>query len=205
MENSDNKLDILTKKIYEEGIERAEHDSQEILQKAGDEAQNIIKNAQNQAKSLIEKAQIDASNLKLKTEAEMSMSVKQAMASLKQQITGLISETISKNITSTAFNDKAFINELMVTIIKKWNPESGAPDINVVLSEKEKAQFDQFLAEKHQEILNKGLTIKTNAAQKEGFVIQPKDGSYRITFSEEMFNEFFEGYLRNYSKKLLFS
>ncbi|MDD4847160.1 MAG: V-type ATP synthase subunit E family protein [Bacteroidales bacterium] len=205
MDNNDNKLDILTKKIYQEGIEKAENDAREILQKANDEAQNIIKNAQNQAKSLVENAQAEAVNLKQKTEAEMSMSVKQATASLKQQIVGLISEKISQNITATAFNDKAFINELMATIIKKWNPENGAPDLTVVLSEKEKSQFDQFLAAKHQELLNAGLTIKADAAQKEGFVIQPKDGSYRITFSEAMFNEFFEGYLRNYSKKLLFN
>lgn len=204
MDNNDNKLNILTKKIYEEGIEKAEQDAQKILQKANDEAQNIIANAQNQAKNLVEKAQSDAAGLKQKTEAEMSMSVKQAMASLKQQIAGLISENIAKTITSTAFNDKAFINELMTTIIKKWNPESGSPNLTVILSEKEKTQFEQFLTAKHKELLDKTLTIKTDAAQKEGFVIEPKDGSYRITFSETMFNEFFEGYLRNYSKKLLF-
>ena len=38
MNNNDNKLDILTKKIYEEGIEKAQNDAKEILEKARKDA-----------------------------------------------------------------------------------------------------------------------------------------------------------------------
>lgn len=205
MDNNDNKLDILTKKIYEEGIEKAEKDAQDILQKAQEEAQKIISNSQIKAQKILDDANANVSNLKQKTEAEMSMSVKQTIASLKQQITGLISENISKSITSTAFKDKEFINELMGIIIKKWNHESGNLDLTVILNQKEKEQFEQFLAQKHKELLNKGLEIKVDQNQKDGFVLQPKDGGYHITFSEDVFNNFFDNYIKNYSKKLLFN
>ena len=39
MDNNDNKLDILTKKIYEEGIEKAQQDAKDIIEKAKQEAQ----------------------------------------------------------------------------------------------------------------------------------------------------------------------
>lgn len=204
MENNDNKLDILTKKIYEEGIEKAQNDAKDILEKAQKDAENIIKEAENKAKAIIEKANADSANLRQKTEAEIGMSVKQAIAALKQQITNLISNNISAEMSKTAFNDKEFVHGLMSKIIEKWSSESNS-DLSIILNEKEKEEFEKYLINKHKELLNNNLTLITNSTQKDGFVIQPKDGGYKITFSEKVFEEFFNAYLKEYSKKLLFS
>lgn len=204
MENNDNKLDILTKKIYEEGIEKAQNDAKDILEKAQKDAENIIKEAENKAMAIIEKANADSANLRQKTEAEIGMSVKQAIAALKQQITNLISNNISAEMSKTAFNDKEFVHGLMSKIIEKWSSESNS-DLSIILNEKEKEEFEKYLINKHKELLNNNLTLITNSAQKDGFVIQPKDGGYKITFSEKVFEEFFNAYLKEYSKKLLFS
>lgn len=204
MDNNDNKLDILTKKIYEEGIEKAQNDAKEILEKAQNDANSIIAEAEAKAKAIVEKANNDANNLKQKTEAELSMSVKQAIAALKQQITNLISNKIAADMTKTAFKEDDFIHELMAKVIEKWNSE-GNTDLNIILNEKEKETFEKYLLAKHKDLFDKNLTLVTNNNQKEGFVIQPKDGSYKITFSEKMFEEFFNSYLKEYSKKLLFS
>lgn len=204
MENNDNKLDLLTKKIYEEGIEKAQNDAKDILEKAQKDAENIIKEAENKAMAIIEKANADSANLRQKTEAEIGMSVKQAIAALKQQITNLISNNISAEMSKTAFNDKEFVHGLMSKIIEKWSSESNS-DLSIILNEKEKEEFEKYLINKHKELLNNNLTLITNSAQKDGFVIQPKDGGYKITFSEKVFEEFFNAYLKEYSKKLLFS
>ena len=137
MENNDNKLDILTKKIYEEGIEKAQQDANDILEKAKKDAENIIKEAEAKANSIIENANNDSANLKQKTEAELSMSVKQAIASLKQQMTNLISNKVAVDMTTTAFKDEDFVRELMSKIIEKWNNE-GNISLNVIMNEKEK-------------------------------------------------------------------
>lgn len=204
MDNNDNKLDILTKKIYEEGIEKAQNDAKEILEKANNDANSIIAEAEAKAKAIVEKANNDANNLKQKTEAELGMSAKQALAALKQQITNLISNKIAADMTTTAFKEDDFIHELMAKVIEKWNSE-GNTDLNIILNEKEKETFEKYLLAKHKDLFDKNLTLITNNNQKEGFVIQPKDGSYKITFSEKMFEEFFNSYLKEYSKKLLFS
>ena len=197
MDNNDNKLDILTKKIYEEGIEKAQNDANDILEKAKQDAANIIKEAQ-------DKANNDSANLRQKTEAEIGMSVKQAIASLKQQITNLISNKIAVDMTTAAFKDEDFVRELMSKIIEKWSTE-GNLDLNVIMNQKEKEEFEKYLLAKHKNLLDNNLTLVSNDSQKEGFVIQPKDGSYKITFSEKVFEEFFNAYLKDYSKKLLFS
>ena len=132
------------------------------------------------------------------------MSVKQAVASLKQQLTNLISDKIAVDMTKSAFKDEDFVRELMSKIIEKWNPD-GNLDLNVIMNQKEKEEFEKYLLAKHKDLLNNNLTLVNNSSQKEGFVIQPKDGSYKITFSEKVFEEFFNAYLKDYSKKLLFS
>ena len=204
MENNDNKLELLTKKIYEEGIEKAQNDAQSILEKAQTEAENIVKEAENKAKAIIEKAQNESAALRQKTEAELGMSAKQAVAALKQQVTNLISNNIAVDMTTAAFKDEDFVRELMAKIIEKWNTEGNA-DLNVIMNDKEKEDFEKYLLAKHKNLLNNNLTIVTNNSQKDGFVIQPKDGSYKMTFSEKVFEEFFNAYLKEYSKKLLFS
>ena len=204
MENNDNKLELLTKKIYEEGIEKAQNDVKDILGKAHNDAYNIVKEAENKAKSIIEKAQNEAAALRQKTETELSMSAKQAVAALKQQIANLISNNIAVNMTTSVFKDEDFVRELMAKIIEKWNTE-GNVDLNVIMNDKEKEDFEKYLLAKHKNLLDSNLTIVTNSSQKDGFVIQPKDGSYKVTFSEKVFEEFFNAYLKEYSKKLLFS
>jgi V/A-type H+-transporting ATPase subunit E len=204
MENNDNKLELLTKKIYEEGIEKAQNDAKEILDNANNKANSIIKEAENKANAILEKAQNDSAILRQKTETELSMSAKQAMASLKQQITTLISNKIASDMTSVAFKDKEFVHELMMKVIEKWNVDSNM-DINVIMNDKEKEDFEKYLLAKYKNLLDNNLTLVTNNNQKDGFVIQPKDGSYKVTFSEKVFEEFFNAYLKEYSKKLLFS
>lgn len=204
MENNDNKLELLTKKIYEEGIEKAQNDAQNILDKAHKEAEDIVKEAEDKAKAIIEKAQNESTALRQKTETELGMSAKQALAALKQQITGLIANNIAVDMTSAAFKDEDFVKELIAKIIEKWNAE-GNVDLNVIMNDKEKEGFEKYLLAKHKNLLDNNLTIVTNNNQKEGFVIQPKDGSYKITFSEKVFEEFFDAYLKEYSRKLLFS
>ena len=204
MENNDNKLELLTKKIYEEGIEKAQNDAKEILDNANNKANSIIKEAENKANAILEKAQNDSAILRQKTETELSMSAKQSMDSLKQQITTLISNKIASDMTSVAFKDKEFVHELMMKVIEKWNVDSNM-DINVIMNDKEKEDFEKYLLAKYKNLLDNNLTLVTNNNQKDGFVIQPKDGSYKVTFSEKVFEEFFNAYLKEYSKKLLFS
>ena len=204
MENNDNKLDLLTKKIYEEGIEKAQNDARNILDKAQKDAEAIVKEAEDKAKAILEKAQNESATLHQKTETELGMSAKQALAALKQQITNMIANNIAVDMTSAAFRDEDFVKELMAKIIEKWNAE-GNVDLNVILNDKEKEEFEKYLLAKHKNLFDNNLTIVANNSQKEGFVIQPKDGSYKITFSEKVFEEFFNAYLKEYSKKLLFS
>lgn len=202
--NMENKLDILTQKLYAEGIDKAKEEAEEILAEARKKAENVLAEAEAKAKETEEKARAEAENLKKKAESEMSLSARQALTALKQSITGLISGEVAGKLAHAGFEDKKFVQELLLSVIKKWDVSAGNLDLEVLLPEKEKKEFETFIGAKYKELLDKGLEIKVGS-QKESFVIQPKEGGYQIAFSEALFESFFSQYMRNFTKSLLYN
>ena len=87
--------------------------------------------------------------------------------------------------------------------VKKWDVAGGNLNMEILLSEGEKAKFESFVAAKYKDLLDKGLDVKVGNLE-EGFVIQPKDGGFQIAFSEKLFEAFFNQYMKGFTKKLLF-
>ena len=117
----ENKLDVLTKKLYDEGVDKARQEADEILAKARQEAEKIIAEAKAKADEMHATANTDISNLKKKAESEMNLSVRQAIAALKLSVTELISGKVAGEMAKVGFEEKTFVQELLMTIVKKWD------------------------------------------------------------------------------------
>lgn len=199
----DNKLDILTKKLYEEGVDKAKQEAEEIIRKANEEAAKIIAEANNKARVAKADAEKEVENLKKKADSEMALSARQALTLLKQSITNLLAGDVAQSMAKSGFEDKAFVQDILVSIIRKWDAASGNLDLDLILAPDEKVQFETFVASKYKDLLDKGLKVKVGDTPGE-FVIQPHDGGYQIAFSEELFKAFFEQYMKSFTKTLLF-
>lgn len=121
----ENKLDVLTKKLYEEGIGKANQEAEKIIAEAKAKAESLISDAEAKAKDIQNEAMAEAENLKKKAVSEMALSARQAITALKQEITGLIVGKVSGEMAKEAFKDAAFVQGMVVDIIKKWNVASG--------------------------------------------------------------------------------
>lgn len=199
----ENKLDILTKKLYEEGVGKANQEAEKIVAQAKENAAKLIAEAEAKAKEIKASAEAEAENLKKKAESEMALSARQAITALKQSMTNLVTGTVAGDLAKIGFEDKVFVQELLVEIVKKWDVASGNLNLEMILSEAEKEKFQQFVASKYKELLDKGLELKVG--QTEGaFILQPKAGGYQIAFSEELFETFFNQYMRSFTKGLLY-
>lgn len=199
----ENKLDVLTKKLYEEGVDKANREAEKIMAKAKEEAAKLIADAEAKVKEMKAGAEADIENLKKKAESEMALSARQAITALKQSVTNLISGEVAGEIVKSGFKDEAFVQELLVEIVKKWDVASGNLNLELILSESEKANFQKFVAAKYKDLLDRGLEIKTGNTE-DAFVIQPKEGGYQVAFSEELFEAFFNQYMRSFTKTLLY-
>ncbi|MEG1737474.1 MAG: V-type ATP synthase subunit E [Odoribacter sp.] len=199
----ENKLDILTKKLYDEGIDKASLEAERMISQAKAEAAKVLADAAMQAKEIKAEAVAEVENLKKKAESEMALSARQAVTALKQAVTGLVSGQVAGSMAEIGFEDKTFVRELLVSIVKKWDVASGNLNLEILLEENEKKQFEDFVCTKYKELLDKGLQVKVGEL-KDVFVIQPKNGGYQIAFSEKLFEAFFDQYIRSFTKSLLY-
>lgn len=200
----DNRLDILTKKLYEEGVEKARVEAEEMVRKAKEDAAKIVEEAESRAEEIRREAMTDAERIRKKVETEMKLSVRQTMAALKQEVGELVAGRVAGGMAKSGWEDRAFVEELLMTVVKKWNVEGGNLDVELAVPAAEKERFEAFAATKYKELLDKGLVFKIGKSEDE-FVIRPKEGTYQITFSEKLFEEFFTRYLRGMTKELLFN
>lgn len=200
----DDKLNLITQKLYNEGVEKAREEAEKILQQAKEEADKIVSDSKSEALNIVSSAKKEAEDIKHKTVAELKLSGDQAMAALKHDVTELISDKIASKATKDSFEDNEFIKKLILAVVEKWNEAEGSLDLNVILSEDIKETTEQYFASHQKALLDKGIEFKSGGDEAKGFVVQPKDGSYQINFTDEVFVDFFRNYLRVFTRDLLF-
>ncbi len=197
------KLQELTDKIYNEGVQKANKEAEAILDKAKKEAEEIIAKANDDAEKAIKQAEKKAEELKHNIESEMKLASTQAMTALKQQISELITLDVVEPSMKEVFTDKKYVEKIILEAVKGWT-KNGNFDLGVILPEKDKKEFEKFFKNSLAAELNKGVEIKFDEDIEGGFKVGPKDGSYVISFTEEDFGNFFKAYLRPRTIELLF-
>ena len=201
-----NKLQELTEKIFKEGISKGNAEAEKIINDSKKEAGDIVANAKKEADKIVSTAKKKSDEIKSSSEAEFRLSSKQAINVLKQQITDLVNGEIVSASVKEAFKDKDFVKRLIETSIKNWKPASEEDiDISLLLPEKQENEIQQYFTKSVKDLLKKGLEIRFDDEVKSGFQIGPKNGSYKISFTEEDFINFFKQYLRPRLIKLLFA
>lgn len=200
------KLQELTEKIYQEGVNKANEEAEKILADAKKEARELVAKAKKEASNIIETATKESAELKKNSLNELQLSARQAISDLKQKVVSLIEIKTIKPETKEAFADKDFTAEVIKTIVKNWQPESGeAVNLEVLLPANQQKEMESFFNKKAGDLLDKGLDLSFSEKVKGGFKIGPKDGGYQISFSDEDFENFFQAYLRPKLIDLLFS
>ncbi len=191
------KLQELTEKIYQEGVEKANQEAEQILADAKKEAKELMAKATKEAASTREKAEKEAEELKSNALNELQLSARQAISDVKQQIINLVQVKTIEPQTKEAFKEEAFTKDIIQTIVKNWDPKgSDHVDLAVLLPEKKQKEFEAFFKQQAKELLDKGLEVSFSEKVKGGFKIGPKDGAYLISFSDEDFEHFFKMYMR---------
>lgn len=199
------KLQELTEKIYQEGVNKANEEAEKILADAKKEAQNIVSSAKKQAQSTIEQAEKEADETKKNAINELQLSGRQVISDIKQKVVTLIEAKTIKPETRKAFEQKDFIPEILALIVKNWDPKSGeAVQLNVLLPAEKQKELEAYFNSKTGKLLQESLEVTFSDKVKGGFKIGPKDGGYLISFTDKDFENFFQSYLRPKLIDLLF-
>ena len=199
-----NKLQELTEKIYQEGVEKGNAEAQQIVEKAKTDAADIIAKSKKEAEAIISEAKKKADELKTNTESEIKLSGKQALNALKQKIADLVSDEITSAAVKEAF-DKNFIQKIIETTLANWVKSDQNMDLALLLPLGDEKKLADFFKKEVKQYIDKGITVTYDSTIETGFQIGPKDGSYKVSFTDEDFINFFKKYLRPKLVEMLFS
>lgn len=199
------KLARLTKQIYDEGVQKAKQEADKIVGSAKDEHEKIVRLAQKQAHDIQVAAQKDADALKKRVESELRMASQQSLTLLRQKIAELICMQVSKSSAKGMFDDSDFLKKIVEAVLESWT-ESGCQDKDLLLRLPKNVKKDMqgFFEHKAKQAMDKGFSVTFDEKIKSGFTISPKDGSYRIGFTEEDFQALIENFLSPQMKTFLF-
>jgi V/A-type H+/Na+-transporting ATPase subunit E len=201
----ENKLQELTQKLYTVGVEKAKNEAEIIIADAQTKADQVIKNAKTEAEIIIANAKKESAELKKKIESELKLSSKQVIATVKSQITNLVVQDLLSKDLEKNLADNDFMKTIIELIVKKWQPdEAHSTDLQIILPQEKKDNFNKYIKDKINYLMAKGLTVNFEDNFKSGFKISPKDNSYIINFAQEDFDNFFKTYLRTQTANLLY-
>ena len=149
--------------------------------------------------SIVAAAEKQAAELKKNTEAELKLFATQSVEALKSEVTNLITGDIASSNVKAALMDPAYMQKVILELVKSW-PANEFLTIQASDSDGLKAYFEANA----KGLLEKGYKIEKVSGKKASFSIIPADGSYKVTFGEDEFIEFFKEFLRPQLVEMLF-
>ena len=148
----ENKLQELTRKLYDEGLEKGRADADKLVSEARAKAQTIVSEAEAQAAEIVRKAQTKAEDVEKTHLTEISLAGKQAVSKIKSEIASLIvAKSIGEGVKAAAL-DATFIREMLVSVAKNWNgADSGKVELQALLPEDARAQARRCVCQECQD------------------------------------------------------
>lgn len=201
----ENKLQQLTQKLYDEGLEKGRSEAGKLVADAEAQAAKIVAEAKAQADAIEREARARVEDVEKNTMAEIALAGKQAVAKIKQQIASMIvARTTSEGVKSAAM-DPAFIKEMLLAAARNWNgADASKVELQALLPEAERERFDRAFADAAGELLAAGIEVGYSDRVSGGFRVGARDGGYYVSFSDADFDALLREYLREKVFRMLF-
>ena len=195
----ENKIQELTDKIYREGVEKGNEEAQRLVSNAREEAAKILEEARKEADAIVAAARKTATETAENTQSEIKLFAGQAINALKTEITSLLTNQVVSEAVKGFVADKDYLNKFIVSLATQW-----AASEPIVISTADAEGLKKYFAANAKAVLDKGVKIEQVNGSKTLFSISPADGSYKVNFGEEEFENYFKDFLRPQLVEMLF-
>lgn len=195
----ENKIQELTEKLYREGVEKGNAEAERLIASAKEQAALILAKAQEEADGIIAQAAKKAAETAENTRTELSQFAGQSKHALQTEIANLVTNQIVKEAVASTVDAKDFLGQFLVALAGKW-----CADEPIVIETEKAAELKAYFAAKAKDLLDKGVTIKEVNGLKTLFTVKPADGSYKVDFGNEEFENYFKAFLRPQLVEMLF-
>ncbi len=193
------KIQELTEKLYREGVEKGQAEAQRFIDEAKQEAKKIVDAAKDQAKVIEAQAKKQAADLDTNTKNELKLYTGQALNALKSEITNVVTGCVVSDAVNKLVSDKEFLQKFTVALASKW-----AENEPIVISTEDAKGLKAYFEKEAKKLLDKGVSIEKVNNTDAIFTISPADGSYKVNFGKEEFENYFKAFLRPQLVEMLF-
>ena len=201
----ENKLEQLTRKLYDEGLEKGRAEADRLVSEAKAEASRIVAEAQAKAEGIVKQAQERADDTAKNAMTEIALAGRQAVAKIKNEIAEAVVAKSTAAGVKAANLDGSFVKEMLLAVAKNWNGAAGSKvELKALLPEAARTQLDTAMKAAATELLSAGVEVGYSKEVRSGFKVAQKEGGYYISFSDDDFNALLGSYLRDKVRDLLF-
>ena len=196
----ENKLQQLTQKLYDEGLEKGRAEAERLVAEAKTNAAKIVKEAEAQAAKILAEANTKAQDVEKNAMTEISLAGKQALSKIKAEISS------TAPAVKAATLDPEFVKQMLLTVAKNWSgADSSKNQLKALLPEAEQKAFEATFEAAAKELLAAGVEVGYSKEVRTGFKVGAKDGGYYISFSDQDFDALLKEYLRDKVYKMLYN
>ena len=198
------KLQELTRKLYDEGLAKGKEEGEAIVAQARTRAEEILAGARREADAIVSAAHKESGDLSTKINGDLRMAAAECIQATRHDIENLVITRLVDAPAAAALSNPDFVQEVIRSVAVRFSAD-GPQDLHVILPESLRDKgLEDFLTGELSKLLGKGVEASFSKKVSGGFRIAPKDGGYFVSFTDETFKELIGEYLRPATKKLLF-
>ncbi|MBQ5737363.1 MAG: hypothetical protein IIW97_03425 [Alistipes sp.] len=202
MEN--NKLQELTQKLYNEGLERGRAEAERLVAEAKESAAKIIAEAKAEAEAIAKAAEDRAEDIAKNAMADIALAGRQAMTKVKAELAEAVIMKTTGAAVKAATADSAFVKDMLLAMANNWTSSTVDVSLKALLPEEKRAELDAVMQASAAELAKAGIEVGYTKDIKTGFKLGEKNGGYYIAFTDESFDALFKEYLREKVSNILF-
>lgn len=193
------KIQELTDIIYNEGVAKGQAQADQILADARAQAEKLVADARKEADAVLAAAKKESADNAENVRKELKLYAQQAVEALKSEIATVVTDKIvTESVKGFTADQKAF-NEFILSIAQEWGKNQS-----IEIKAKDADQLKQYFAAKAKQLLDGGVKISQVNGREAEFSIQPADGSYKVNFGTQEFENWFKSILRPQLVETLF-
>ncbi|MBN8836177.1 MAG: hypothetical protein J0I09_02880 [Sphingobacteriia bacterium] len=189
-------LQPLIQKVHDEGIAKANEQAQQIVADAKQQAAELLEQTKQHIAKMEAHSLSEMNHKRDSLNSELKAVSKQAISTIKNELALVISNRISSKGVGDALSEKDFLQKIILSVLKKWNPVESNIQFELLLNKEDEVQLKDFFEQRIKIELGTELEIVVENKIKSGFRIGVKNEGYYVGFSDEDFENFFKGYLR---------
>lgn len=182
-----------------QGIEAGQQEAAALIEAARTQARSLVTEARHQADTIRKQAEEDAQRTRTAGEEALRLAARDVILSLKNQITGLVRQLLSRQVREV-LDQPAFLEQLLLTIAQRQAAEMGASlDAMLVLPPVDTAGPDSplndFLTSLLQEAMQSPMPITRSDQVFRGLKVQMNGGQLTVDFTDQALSELLMQYL----------